>query len=111
MRGRLPLCVAVVLLGACSASSAVTVGPPADVSTLSDDPGTTEVPATSDATGDANGAAPVTPVAWSACEPSKEYDVTGWECGTVEVPLDYAEPSGRTITIALTRAPATDGTT
>ena len=111
MRGRLPLCVAVVLLGSCSASSAVTVGPPADVSTPSSDPGSTEAPAASDATGDANGAGSVTPVEWGECESSDDYDVTGWECGTVEVPLDYTDPSGRTISIALTRAPATDDTT
>jgi pimeloyl-ACP methyl ester carboxylesterase len=111
MRGRLPLCVAVVLLGACSASSAVTVGPPADVSTPSGDAGGTEAPATSDATGDATGPGSVAPVEWGECESSDEYDVTGWECGTVEVPLDYTDPSGRTISVALTRAPATDDTT
>jgi pimeloyl-ACP methyl ester carboxylesterase len=53
----------------------------------------------------------VAPVEWGECEPSDDYDVTGWECGTVEVPLDYDDPSGRTISIALTRAPATDEAT
>src|SRR5262245_35742311 len=107
MRGRLPLCVAVVLLGACSASSAVTVGPPSDASAPSGGSSTTEAPATSDAAAD--GA--VAPVEWGECEASDEYDVTGWECGAVEVPLDYDDPSGQTITIALTRAPATDDAT
>ena len=35
----------------------------------------------------------------------------GWECGTVDVPLDYAHPDGKTITLALTRLPATDEAT
>ena len=103
MRGRLPLCVVVVLLGACSASSAVTVGPPADLSATAGEPSTS--------TAETTGAGPVAPVDWGECEPSDDYDVAGWECGTVDVPLDYADPSGRTITVAPTRAPATDDST
>lgn len=30
------------------------------------------------------------------------------ECGTLDVPLDYDDPGGRSITVALTRLPATD---
>ena len=30
------------------------------------------------------------------------------ECGTLAVPLDYADPDGETITLALRRSPATD---
>ena len=103
MRGRLPLCVAAVLLGACSASPVVTVGPPADVSAPAGESSTT--------TAETTAAGPAAPVEWGECETSDDYDVAGWECGTVEVPLDYADPSGRTITIALTRAPATDDAT
>jgi pimeloyl-ACP methyl ester carboxylesterase len=33
---------------------------------------------------------------------------TGFQCGTVQVPLDYSHPAGGTIGIALVRAPATD---
>jgi pimeloyl-ACP methyl ester carboxylesterase len=32
----------------------------------------------------------------------------GFECGTLEVPLDYDDPSGETIELALTRQPALD---
>ena len=40
-------------------------------------------------------------LAWTACE-------DGFECATATVPLDYSKPHGRTISIALTRLPATD---
>src|SRR5690606_2868286 len=33
----------------------------------------------------------------------------GWECGTLTVPLDYNDPGGRTIEIAVSRLPADDG--
>jgi pimeloyl-ACP methyl ester carboxylesterase len=41
------------------------------------------------------------PVKWSDCG-------AGFQCGTVEVPLDYSHPSAGTILIALNRKPATD---
>ena len=41
-------------------------------------------------------------VKWTACSPS------GFECGTVSVPLDYAHPDKGTIDVALIRKPATD---
>ncbi len=41
------------------------------------------------------------PVKWSDCG-------GGFQCGTVEVPLDYSHPGAGTITIALNRKPATD---
>jgi pimeloyl-ACP methyl ester carboxylesterase len=48
-------------------------------------------------------AAPIAgPVAWTACSGHP-----GWQCGTLQVPLDYAHP-GPTIGIALNRHPATD---
>ncbi len=37
--------------------------------------------------------------AWQSC--------TGGQCATLTVPMDYADPSGATITLALFRAPAT----
>ncbi|HST82431.1 MAG TPA: alpha/beta hydrolase [Kineosporiaceae bacterium] len=40
-------------------------------------------------------------LAWTACD-------DGFECATATVPLDYSKPRGRTISIALTRLPATD---
>jgi pimeloyl-ACP methyl ester carboxylesterase len=44
---------------------------------------------------------PVTPIAWTACNGDLE-------CGTLTVPLDYAEPLGATIGIALERHLAED---
>ena len=50
------------------------------------------------------GAAAPSKVAWSKC-----FAQFGpFECGTVQVPLDYDQSSGRTISIALTRLPAAD---
>ena len=44
-------------------------------------------------------APPVTPIAWSSCN-------GGLQCGTLVVPLDYANPRGPTIPIAVARHPA-----
>src|SRR3989442_11569032 len=40
-------------------------------------------------------------IAWTDCG-------SGFQCGSLQVPLDYMHPNGRTISIALTRRPATD---
>jgi pimeloyl-ACP methyl ester carboxylesterase len=40
---------------------------------------------------------------WAACA-----DVAAWECATLAVPLDYAEPEGGTLDLAVTRLPAAD---
>jgi pimeloyl-ACP methyl ester carboxylesterase len=42
---------------------------------------------------------PVTPMVWSPCN-------GGLQCGTLVVPLDYAQPAGPTIGIAVARHPA-----
>ncbi len=39
---------------------------------------------------------------WKACGDP------GWQCATAQVPLDYANPKGQKITLALTRLPASD---
>ncbi len=44
---------------------------------------------------------PVTPIVWRPCQ-------QGLECGSVAVPLDYAEPEGPTIQIAVAEHPAED---
>jgi pimeloyl-ACP methyl ester carboxylesterase len=44
-----------------------------------------------------------TALAWSACA-----NAGGWECATLPVPLDYADPTGPRIDLALTRLPAAD---
>jgi pimeloyl-ACP methyl ester carboxylesterase len=42
-------------------------------------------------------------VKWTACA-----DIPETECGSLEVPIDYAKPEGAKITLALARAPARD---
>ena len=43
------------------------------------------------------------PIAWSPCE-------HGLQCGSLTVPLDYADPAGPQISLALARHPAEDAT-
>ncbi len=45
--------------------------------------------------------APATPVSWSDCG-------GGFQCGIVDVPRDYADPTGPTVRLALIRLPASD---
>ncbi|WP_371749445.1 alpha/beta hydrolase [Streptomyces sp. NBC_01283] len=69
-------------------------------------------------------AAPATPgpfarfhdqhVDWHACalgaddEEGQELDAAGADCADINVPLDYTDPGGRTITVAISRLKATD---
>lgn len=51
-------------------------------------------------------AAPPTPeISWNRCYPEFGYP---FECGTVQVPLDYSQPGVAAISIAVVRLPATD---
>ncbi len=52
-----------------------------------------------------NAAASEPEITWQPC-PSQELPTQ--ECGTLEVPLDYDEPKGATISLAVARVPATD---
>jgi pimeloyl-ACP methyl ester carboxylesterase len=55
--------------------------------------------------GEQSAAAPGEPkVAWSPCYK----DFGPFECGSVQVPLDYDSPNGAAISIAMVRLPATD---
>ncbi|MFE0425359.1 alpha/beta hydrolase [Streptomyces sp. NPDC058953] len=56
---------------------------------------------------------------WAACEAPSQAEGGGaapqpppggsaWECATIKAPLDYADPNGKTIDLALIRARATD---
>jgi pimeloyl-ACP methyl ester carboxylesterase len=47
--------------------------------------------------------APPTPIRWSLCSSHSTL-----QCGTVSVPVDYAQPDAGSITIAVDRAPALD---
>jgi len=83
---------AVLALGVTTAAcgSAATTGP------------TTTVP--SRTTAPAAPAAPPPPITWHTCPTHADV-----QCGTVPVPLDYAEPSAGTLTIAVSRIPAPGG--
>ncbi|MGW0248329.1 alpha/beta fold hydrolase [Nocardia goodfellowii] len=60
-------------------------------------------------------AAPADPLArfaqqeltWKSCDDPR-LDPAGAQCADVTVPLNYAEPQGRTITVAISRIPAAD---
>jgi pimeloyl-ACP methyl ester carboxylesterase len=47
--------------------------------------------------------APAPPITWSAC-PTQ----AGYRCGTVNVPVDYAEPNGPTVPVPVIEKPAAD---
>jgi pimeloyl-ACP methyl ester carboxylesterase len=47
----------------------------------------------------------IAPLDWTACEGGGE-----WECATLAAPLDYADATGKTIDLAVTRLPAADAT-
>ncbi|MFI6339058.1 alpha/beta hydrolase [Streptomyces sp. NPDC050535] len=53
-------------------------------------------------------------IGWHACalglddEVGQALDAAGAECADITVPLDYADPGGRTITVAISRLKATD---
>ena len=49
-------------------------------------------------------AAPAPRISWSKCYAS----FGPFECGTVQVPLDYGQPKGAAISLAVVRLPATD---
>ncbi|MEV6771051.1 alpha/beta hydrolase [Nocardia sp. NPDC051030] len=47
------------------------------------------------------------PLNWKSCE-VEELDKAGAQCADVTVPLNYQEPEGKTITVAISRIAATD---
>ena len=54
-------------------------------------------------------------ISWGTCtsEPSDDptADLSAFQCGSVVVPLDYADPSGKDVTLALVKWPAADQAT
>ncbi|MFB6618088.1 alpha/beta hydrolase [Streptomyces sp. NPDC085524] len=62
----------------------------------------------------ADGTRQVKPLKWEDCpaptpvEGGGQAPPKGWQCATLDVPLDYAKPEGETIPIALIRARARD---
>src|SRR5690348_9597733 len=49
-------------------------------------------------------AAAPTKIAWSTCFS----ELGRFQCGTLQVPLDYGQPNGTTISLAVVKQPATD---
>lgn len=43
------------------------------------------------------------PLSWKTCDTQREFD-----CATIEVPLDYAQPTAGTVSLAVIKLPATD---
>ncbi len=92
------LAFAALAATACSGSgetSATTTRPDATTTTQ---PSTTTVPPTTTTT---VALPPPVPVAWRACG-------GGFDCGTVVVPIDYADPGAGTLELAIVRRPAGD---
>ena len=57
------------------------------------------------------GEAPTTPAApltWAGCGTTAEATTAGVECATADLPMDYDEPEGARVQIAVARVPATD---
>ncbi|MFI5715572.1 alpha/beta hydrolase [Nocardia sp. NPDC051750] len=46
-------------------------------------------------------------LSWELCD-TPSVDTPGVECADVTVPLDYSDPDGRTLTVVISRVPATD---
>ncbi len=50
---------------------------------------------------------PVPSLVWGAC-PAGQPGADRFDCATADVPMDYADPSAGSFSLALIRAPATD---
>ncbi|MEV6388072.1 alpha/beta hydrolase [Nocardia xishanensis] len=66
--------------------------------------GTQRAPAVSELVEQAD-AAPTPRLDWQPCA---DAELRGFDCATAAVPLNYAEPEGKTIDLAVVRQPATD---
>jgi len=95
------LAFAAVALAVGAGLSACTPGP------APGSPGSSAAPAGTAAAADGAGTAGLLPTAsalhWSQCSGQ----LAGMECATLAVPLNYADPGGRKITLALSMVPAT----
>jgi pimeloyl-ACP methyl ester carboxylesterase len=75
---------------------ATTTGPPSTSTSIAGPA------APSEPSGFPAGWTPATPLAWTSCA-----DHEGFQCATLQVPLDWSQPNGRQIHLALTRQRAT----
>lgn len=94
--------VVCLVLVACTVPNSLGTAPtavPTDVRVDTATPATMDVVETSKS---------VTPLSWQTCDDDAvaEEDRDILECATLDVPLDYAQPDGETITLALVRIPA-----
>jgi pimeloyl-ACP methyl ester carboxylesterase len=53
---------------------------------------------------------PVPALSWAACGTTNEGTAAGVQCATAALPMDYDEPQGTQVQIAVARVPATDPT-
>jgi pimeloyl-ACP methyl ester carboxylesterase len=107
--GRRPLAlVAAIALTACGSPAAVhsSRADPLEVTVSSDDTGATTGPSDTSASTDSTTPSKGT-LDWVACDDPVVEDPT-LECTTLQVPLDYDEPTGETIDLALIRVPAVE---
>jgi pimeloyl-ACP methyl ester carboxylesterase len=51
---------------------------------------------------------PATALTWAGCGTTAEASASGVECATADLPMDYDEPDGARVQIAVARVPATD---
>lgn len=93
------LAIAAAILAACSsASDAISPSTTGGPSTTTTAPTTTEAPSTTTTT---VALPPPVPIDWSPCG-------GGFDCAAVTVPVDYAQPNGSTLDLAVIRRPAGD---
>ncbi|WP_448608557.1 alpha/beta hydrolase [Geodermatophilus sp. URMC 60] len=53
-------------------------------------------------------AVPAAPLTWAGCGATAEASAAGVECATADLPMDYDEPGGARVQIAVARVPAAD---
>ncbi|MER6363357.1 alpha/beta hydrolase [Kitasatospora sp. NPDC001527] len=124
-RRALPAVAAVTLLASCSSSGGTTgaaSGAPSTAATTAPSPGATEAPTptatptptpTVKPTGQADPALQAfygQQLGWAACKDdpkTEKIDESAVQCTTLKVPLDYANPAGETLDVAVVRRPAT----
>ncbi|HYX93711.1 MAG TPA: alpha/beta hydrolase [Geodermatophilus sp.] len=53
-------------------------------------------------------ASPIAPLTWAGCGTTAEGTAAGVECATADLPMDYDEPEGARVQIAVARVPAAD---
>ncbi|MGH9275982.1 MAG: alpha/beta hydrolase [Acidimicrobiales bacterium] len=97
MRRAMSILAVTILVACASTAEAPTTSTTSPRVTSSTAPTTTVPPTTTTTVA----LPPPVPIAWRSCG-------GGFECATVTVPIDYAQPAGETLDLALVRRPAGD---